>query len=211
MIHKVILICFLLITLSNAGKSISMTCGTCKSKTGCLSNLCQSIVGEGLNIEECAGISTCPNNGVALNFELGSCSTDYSGASCSTGACYYMSNANMCIPSYTSASLCSTSFWVSTSCGACSKTPSCSQCITSIISTVSNFSVESCVDTAGGCGNIPTSNVTMAQCPNGLDTFGSTCNCCAAVSITANNNIGMCTSTIPALASSTSVNSWAKS
>jgi hypothetical protein len=205
---NILLACCLLICLVNAGKTVTMTCASCVTKTGCLNNLCQKIVGDGISIEECAGLEICPAS-ATLNFQLAPCSVDYSGNKCTTGICYYMTNSKMCISNFTS-TMCSSPFWASNSCGACAKMTDCSQCYTTLISTSPNSPIEACVDISG-CSNFPTNNITIGQCSDGKDSFGTVCSCCADLSISINNNIGLCTSSIPALAFSTTINVWAKS
>ncbi len=113
---------FVLILTASAGTfNVVLTCSPCSSSCSSYSS-CYKITSDSYNELVCADCQGSVN----LNMTVSKCSSDYSGAACSSGICVSSATAQACFSSFPTASLCSTSQTISASCSACTQTPSCS-------------------------------------------------------------------------------------
>lgn len=135
------------------------------------------------------------------------CSSSLSG-SCSIKLCYSSTDLSVCSTFYTAfASFnCDSSFWVQESCGSCTNTPSCTNCL-KVSSSYDPAQSEVCYPAK--CQSFSSLNTTFDRCNSGVDWTGSRCNCCFHISATSGEFPGICTNTNPAL-SSVGFTSYAK-
>lgn len=88
--------------------SSAMTCGPCKTTTGCTGNMCLILTGDTKG-EYCYGSATCGFQ-TQENISLGLCSFDYSGGLCPSGLCMAGLSASTCYSTSSSGCITGVSF-----------------------------------------------------------------------------------------------------
>ena len=95
------------------------------------------------------------------------------GKNCSTGICLEP-EAKGCGTTLKFTQCGSILRWYQISCAGCTKTIACNKCLLYQGSAMKD--TEECIGTT--CNDVQTLNVSVATCPNKLDYYGNTCQCC---------------------------------